>query len=1020
MMHGVPGRAGYLTVLLVAGVLVAGHGRGIAAEETGSPRGPASPRGATVALRGEDHANFGRIDIEADKRAHYRIVRDGDHLYIHFDAGTSLSEPDRLPRNVQAAKVSGAVLELTLAHGAAIHPLRTGGHIIFDVYDLPNGAKPPTTLTPPPLAKAETGPRMPVEQDAHAVAPQSPPRPEVKPVMAGLAASPELGGRATGASFVQAPIPPPAAPRPPVQPVLRTPQNAIASAPQAQPADKSAPSLPTDEKSPAVGRDILPAPDQPAGLIARRVRLPADAEGTAVLLPFDATTGAAAFQAGETAYVVFDQRRQVSLTLLQNDPVFRNLTMRLLPVATLFQLKLPPGQSLSLALVPQGWRLFASPTATRRQAIPFLVNKGQIELPADRPGTVVSLADPESGATLLVGTQRRPGQAVTVPRHTMQFILRQAIQGVVVEPLADSLQMQSTSQGFTLSGSAAPLMVSPITPVMQASIAAANLSRMIDLPLVRPETLLHRLEQQFLEAGATPPLSRGPIRRAAAESLVSLGFAAEADSLLQTVAAQDPQEAATPSTEALMGMTALLAGRPNEAELLNDPKLDGTDEIDFWRAVRRAMADEGSPPAAAVFANTGALVLAYPKPIAEHFLPLVVETMLLGGEIQPAARLMDARPNDPRLAYARALRREADGDTDGALAMLDQLTLGRDQFDRLRGAVHGIELRLKAGRITTEQAADGLDKLLIAWRGDDRELALRERIADLRARTGAWRTGLSILRDAEDDFPERVTAIQARLQDMFGAMMRDGAMVLPPLDFVSTVDENIDLMPRYESDPAVQQAMLDRLIALDLPDRAIPLLQKLVSGAVSDVVKARYGATLAAIQDREGQTADALATLDATETEQAPDNLAEGRILTRASAMAHGGDRTGAIKLLTRLATAAAAARRAELQEGAGDWTAAEAAWRDALAASSAASPAATAHTLVRLAAAASRAGDDAGLQGLRDAWLNRLPSGPDSDAFRLLTAAPVRSAQDLQRSADEVHLAASLASAGKPGQTAK
>ncbi len=814
----------------------------------------------------------------------------------------------------------------------------------------------------------------------------------MKPVIAGLAASPELGGRATRPSFTPVQAPPAVAPQTPDRPAQRASEpvrsNDVAPATQAQAGDKSAAPLPppllTDEASPAIGRDILPAPDQPAGLIARRVRLPPDAAGTAVLLPFDATTGAAAFQAGETVYVVFDQRRQVSLALLQDDPVFHDLTIRLLPAATLFQLKLPAGQNLSLALVPQGWRLFASPAATRRQAIPFLVNEGQVELPADRPGAVVSLADPDSGATLLVGTQRRPGQAVTIQRRTMQFILRQAIQGIVVEPLADSLQMQSTPQGFTLSGSTGPLAVSPITPTMQASIAAAHLTRALDLPLVRPETLFHRLEQQFLEAGATPPLSRGPIHRATAESLVSLGFGAEANSLLQIVAAQDPQEATTPSTEALMGMTALLAGRPNDADPLNDPKLNGTDEIDFWRAIRQAMADEGSPAAAAVFANTGPLVLAYPKPIAEHFLPLVVETMLLGGEIQPAARLMDARPDDPRLAYARALRREADGDTDGALAMLDQLTLGRDQFDRLRGAVHAIELRLKAGRITTEQAADGLDRLLIAWRGDDRELALRERLADLRARTGAWRAGLTILRDAEDDFPERVTAIQARLQDMFGAMMRDGGQSMPPLDFVSTVDENIDLMPRYENDPAVQQALLDRLIALDLPDRAIPLLQKLLHGAMSDVAKARYGATLAAIQDHEGQTADALATLDATETEQAPDDLAEGRILTRASAMAHGGNPADGIKLLTRLATAAASARRAELQEDAGDWAAAEAAWRASLAASKLPDAglvsAAAARTLVRLAAASARAGDDTGLQGLRDAWLDRLPPGPDSD----------------------------------------
>ena len=43
-----------------------------------------------------------------------------------------------------------------------------------------------------------------------------------------------------------------------------------------------------------------------------------------------------------------------------------------------------------------------------------------------------------------------------------------------------------------------------------------------------------------------------------------------------------------------------------------DPKLNGTDEIALWRAVRQAMQDEGSPRAAAVFATTAPLVFRYP------------------------------------------------------------------------------------------------------------------------------------------------------------------------------------------------------------------------------------------------------------------------------------------------------------------------------------------------------------------------------------------------------------------------
>ena len=163
------------------------------------------------------------------------------------------------------------------------------------------------------------------------------------------------------------------------------------------------------------------------------------------------------------------------------------------------------------------------------------------------------------------------------------------------------------------------------------------------------------------------------------------------------------------------------------------------------------------------------------RPIREHILPLIVETMIKGGEIEPAAHLLDQRKDDPKLAYARALMQQADGDTDQALSMLDALANGHDQFDRARAAVRAVELRLAARKLDKSQAADALDKLLYAWRGDARELALRERIAELRGQTGAWRVALATLRQAETDFPEQATAIHQRLKDSFAGMIRDKA-----------------------------------------------------------------------------------------------------------------------------------------------------------------------------------------------------------------------------------------------------
>jgi tetratricopeptide (TPR) repeat protein len=1022
----------WLAVLSAAGATALGMAYGADAQET-----VAHP--AAFAVSGEDHTNFGRVDIQANSRARYRVEHDGDHVLIRFVFGTKLEAPAKLPRNVLAAKANGAILDLTLVHGASVHPIRTGDHVYFDVIDVPATEKAAPAerlkldrpvavdITPPePLGAVKAVPQTPVKREAaqdNAAIPS--PGPGVPERRSGFDGSPELGGRGV-AVVTPIPVPAPApvplpvpAPLVPVAPVLAETVPAAPAQATDFDDDTALPAIPADERAPAIGRDVLPGAGPQQTLIARRVRLRPDEPGTAIDLPFPASVGAAAFQGADSGYVVFDQRQPMSLTLLKDDPVFQTATTRLLPNGTLLQFKMPPNQFMALTHVPQGWRISALPAPPRLQGIDGTSANGQLTLPVELRGAVLTMADPDTGATLMVGTTRRPNLATLLPHRTSEFIERATTQGIVVEPLSDSIQMQPTPEGFSLTNRNGRLALSPVTATMQATVEAKRLSRSLTLPDLRTETLHSRLQRQFMEAGATPPLSRGLLHQEAAETLLALGYAAEAQSLLQTLAEQDPQLVASKTTEELTGVSSILAGRPNEAEALDDPKLNGNDEIDFWRAVRQAMGDEGSPAAAAVFAGTAPMLMLYPKPVTERVLPLVVETMLLGGEIASGARMLETRPNDPRLDYARALRKQVDGDTDGALGMLDVLAKGRDQFDSFRAAVHAIELRLSSGRIDTAQAADSLEKLLIAWRGDDRELALRERIADLRGQTGAWRDALTILRDAQRDFPEHATTIRSRLETMFGKMIgSDDNKKMPPLDFVAMVDENTDLMPRFDADPVVQQALVDRLDALDLPDRAIPLERKLLQGARSELAKARYGASLAVLQAREGQDKDALATLDATESDQAPADLAENRILTRAAAMAHTSNRDGAIKLLKELATAGAAAKRAELLEETQDWVDAEAAWQDSL---TAAVPPPVgpvslpiAHTLVRLATAASRNKDDATLAALRQTWLNRLPAGEEADAFSLLTSPPVQSTADLARSAAEVNLAASIAAGDK------
>ncbi len=730
-------------------------------------------------------------------------------------------------------------------------------------------------------------------------------------------------------------------------------------------------------------------------MLARPARPPKGIEGSAFIVPFATTTGAAVFECRGATFVVFDERRPIDMAALHLDPVFGQASVQLLPGGTLLRLPVPSGVSIALSQTPQGWRIAGLAAVPKLQPIVATLVDGSLTFGAEQSSDVITMADPDTGATLLVGTQRRPGQGVAINRSTTEFVLRTTGLGVVVEPLSDAIGLKVVEAGFSLSGGTGGLAASPRTEASDALTEAAHLTRRLDFSTMPAESLVQLMSRQMMDAALAPPQAKGPKRRTVAQTMMALGLASEAEGLLRVAAEQDPRQAASADVKGLTAIAALLAGRVADADGIADPGLTGTDDIVLWRAVRLAMQDEGSPAAAAVFASTAPLALLYPKPIRDRILPLMIETMIQGGEAVQAALLLAERKSDPGLDYARALLRQSEGDTDKALESLDALAAGHDRFDRARASARAVELRLAKGKIDPAQAADALDKLIYVWRGDQREVALRERIADLRAQSGAWRVALSGIRQTETDFPEQAAVLHERVKDTFARMVAAHDLgLMTPIDVVATIDENADLMPADGGDPALEEQLSDRLLALDLPDRARPVLQKLMKTTASAAGKARFGTNLAALELREKDDVSALAALDASEGHSLPSDLIEKRAMLRADAMAHGGDPAGAAVVLGAVGTPAAKLARATILEQAQDWPNAERAWSDY---ASSTLPETgdlnedQSRIVLRLATATARATDDAALGTLRAKYAGRIGTGAFADMFRLLTAEPVR-----------------------------
>ena len=1007
----------------------------------------------------------GQVSLELARGTGIRTLQLGGRVVIDVvDAG----DPDRIGTTPLTTAMSRAPMHVAVVPAklppAAPAPLPAAMLVSAGTLPAPEmPAPPPTAPVPtgePPLrgrssrhsgdrtsrnGRSRTLPAAPTTLAAT----QAPPRPVAAPAPAVVAPADAAGvtpAPRLPVSVDTLPVTPP-----PGTPPVGTPP--AATPPAATPAAAAAPAA----DAPAATPGVPPRPAPPV----------VDGASHAMTLPFAATTGAAAFSRDDTAFAVFDERRAIDLSAMQGDPVLGGATIQLLDAATVLRVKLPPGDELRLSRVPAGWTVAAVATPAAPAPIAPEPRGTAIFLAAPQPSQVVTVPDLETGWNLLVGTQHQPGQGLIVQRATPAYVLAQSWQGVVVEPRSDRLDLRIVAGGFLLESPGQDLVVPSVQPDAQVAANAAALTRQYDLPNLSDAALQTRLQVSLVHAAELPPLGRFKARKDLAQAMIALGLGVEAQSVLKLAAADDPQHQEDPDLIGLSGIAGVLAGRDDEAAALDDARLPATDELTLWRAVRAAQRPDGAATAAPAFAATLPLLLAYPKPLRDRLLPLAAEAMAQGGAPQAAALLLAAltpppeppkpAPSKPEASKAEAAKAEApagepakdaklaavkpaappepppefdftrallaqhDGNTDVALALYDRVAVSPDQRRSALAAQAAVELKLATGRIDAAAAADALTHQFLGWRGPGHELALRLRAADLYADADRWRPAIDLLRETAAQFPDDQATIRKHQTQTFIAMLKDATSGQPgsgvsSLELVSLAEENPDLIPPGPDGDTLAALLADRLVALDLPKRAIPALDRLMRAAPAGNARAGIGARLARLRVDEGDGAGALATLDASAEAPAdgaidPD-LVERRTLVSARAMAAQGDTPRAVAALSGLTSADAADLRATLLASAKDWHGAEAALTELVAKvipPQGVLTDAQQSLVIRLAGAAAQAGDEPALRDLGQRLGPRMQNQKLGQMLRLLTGGPVGGMLEMKQVAQDIALARSL-----------
>jgi hypothetical protein len=927
-------------------------------------------------VRGWDHGDYGRLVFEWAAPVDYSLTENAQTLTLNFSQPMTMS-PKRALEHLGdyitglATTADGKTVSLTLKQAFTLRHYREKNTVVVDFRRpsaLPDVATPPAARPLPKvtvrLSRRKDGltatfkwpgtlPAYRVEQggtqqltvhfsaagqlDREGSGAKAPDLPEEFADLAStsgentftvtlktrraIATLNSRGGR-DGAAVVEIQLAPPEA-------TATAPENTR----QAVPEDHTPPKGAAHPPIQSATIDSVSA--APTGDVALTPTVATGALTTTLGFPWLAETAAAAFQRAGAIWIVFDRPAQLDLSQLRSAAPEQIQTVEWLPnpKATILRLQAAPGLSPRLWRRGTAWQVDLRPQDVRAevditvQILPEALPTPRLVLALPGMGSTLEALDPAVGDRIWIVPVPGVNHGVTRTRSFPEVTLPATAQGIVIVPRTATLRVTPEAGTIVLTAaSGLHLSPRPEDPASIDNLSPGRQGRLFDLRRwVQGGKDFHAQRQTLQIAISDAPKSRRNVRRMLlAEFLFAHGYATEARGVLVVAAADDPAVQQLPLFNGLMGAALILDRRTAEGlKFLQDDRLDRFPEVQLWRGA--ALAELGEAAAAQeALATAPGLPDDYAPFLAMTVAGLVAETWLAA---PPAGdrlgRLLDdvgtrdlTRAQRSRLNYLAALRLRAEGKTVEARKLLEKLQNGDDHWSRTRAAFTLVQMGLAQGYMPPEQAIATLEKLRFAWRGDLFEFRILRTLGELLIEDKHYRYGMQVLAKALQRFPDVPEARQVDelMRSVFGRLyLEGGADAMPPLQALALFDEFRKLTPDDENGDQMIRKLADRLVAVDLLDRAGDLLEHQIRERLSGAARGRTGAHLALIKLLDRKPEDALKALDLSNVEEISDGLRDERRRLRARALAMQNKRDEALTLIEPDTSPSADRLRAEI-----------------------------------------------------------------------------------------------------------
>ncbi|MCQ2915069.1 MAG: hypothetical protein MJ247_07755 [Alphaproteobacteria bacterium] len=680
-----------------------------------------------------------------------------------------------------------------------------------------------------------------------------------------------------------------------------------------------------------------------------------------------------------------------------------------------------------------------------------------VPLPKPPPGTSATLRyevfDPEMGDFMNVFPLGRPGEGMSRNYRYVDAEFLATAQGVVVISHDDNVKVTSTSEGIEVK------RVAKIVETDERGKETEKVEKGIHLS---SETILKRLEalslptdplQQILNVGSWGPVVNGKAfynfaksfndaiinaktpkgkqlaRLRQARYYFANSMYPEAMGVIRLICADDPEWKNYTAIKALRGAVNFMMQRYKEALVdFEDHALDHSKEGLFWRAATRVALTRIPEVFLADLNDNAEIITQYPQLIKSRLALAGVHSAIPAKSGLAIRKFMDAADSKtlPRALkneydFYHALWEEEEGQFSQALYEMRKLSESEDYFYHAMAGLETIRMATDYEDMPYEERVRDLERLSYAWRGDGFEYSLLTLLVKIYVEKEDFSQVLHTLKDMQSRFGHLDKGKQ--IPDLMKSLFEDLFLTekgknMTPLKAVALYNEFPDLLPDGEKGSIIINQLSDKLVAMDLLDKAADLLKMKIELLKKEENHGVLSTRLALVQLLSHKSEDALKTLDAElgENEKLSDKLIYQRKHIKAKALADLKRVDEAIEVLDGDDTLAAKNLRAEIYWQAQIWDKAADALRELINKPESRKQLTDeeAQKILNWSAALRLAGRPKVVMRVRDNFMSLMEKTKLAKAFDFITKSPEQGIMDYHKVSDEVEAVESFHSFAK------